>query len=252
MSINSKKNLWAGHSITQHWLINSLGVVSLILVVVEIVLVIIVRNYYYSSARQYVTSKMNVVTAAVMNSSDDTTNYNSEIRNLVESYGDKDKIELMAITADGGVDVTSSGFSPPEGDNMSDYKEAKGSASGVSSQIYDLSTGEKVVAVTAVISPKGCEYEALRMLSSMKNVDHQILVITLLITVVVVVIILLVMLSGMLLLMPSKSAAEFSFPVLRFSLMCTAPTAITIAAAAAVIAVKMLFLTFACLTFVLL
>ena len=55
-----------------------------------------------------------------------------------------------------------------------------------------------------------------------------------------------------LLLLPSKSAAEFSFPVLRFSLMCTAPTAITIAAAAAVIAVKMLFFTFACLTFVLL
>lgn len=214
MSINSKKNLWAGHSITQHWLINSLGVVSLILVVVEVVLVIIVRNYYYSSARQYVTSKMNVVTAAVMNSSDDTTNYNSEIRNLVESYGDKDKIELMAITADGGVDVTSSGFSPPEGDNMSDYKEAKGSASGVSSQIYDLSTGEKVVAVTAVISPKGCEYEALRMLSSMKNVDHQILVITLLITVVVVVIILLVMLSGMLfiksIVLPIRSIADIT------------------------------------------
>lgn len=196
MSNSERKNRRRSRSITQHWLRNSLGVVALILVVIEILLIIIVRNYYYSSARQYVTSKMNVVTAAVMNSSGDTTNYNTEIRNMVESYGDKDKIELMAITTDGEVDVTSSGFSPPESDDMSDYQDAKKSASGISTQVYKLSTGEKVVAVTSVISPKGCEYEALRMLSSMKNVDHQVWIITVIVTVIVIAIILLVLLSG--------------------------------------------------------
>ncbi len=197
MSLNVRKNRAAGHSITQHWLRNSLGIVSLILLIVEAVLIFIVRNYYYSSVKQYVTSKMNVITAAVMNSSRDTTNYNAEIRSMVESYAEKDKIELMAITADGGVDVTSSGFSPPEGDAMEDYKEAKTSAAGTSARIYTLSTGEKVVAVTSVISPKGCEYEALRMLASMKNVDNQILVISGIITVIVAAIILLMLFSGM-------------------------------------------------------
>lgn len=214
MNNSVRKHGRASHSITKHWLRNSLGVVALILVVIEVLLIFIVRNYYYSSARQYVTSKMNVVTAAVLNSSNDTTNYNAQIRSLVENYGDKDKVELMAITADGSVDVTSSGFSPPQSDNMSDYEEAKKSSTGLATQIYDLPTGEKVIAVTAVISPKGCEYEALRMLSSMKNVDNQIWVISLIITVIAAAIILLVMFTGLFfiksIVIPIRSIADIT------------------------------------------
>ena len=54
---------------------------------------------------------------------------------------------------------------------MTDYEDAKKSDTGIGTQIYELSTGEKVMAITSVISPKGSEYEALRMLSSMKNID---------------------------------------------------------------------------------
>lgn len=196
MSAENRKS--SKHSITQHWLRNNIGVVTAILVVLEILLIFVVRNYYYSSARQYLTSKMKIVTTAVMNASgDDQTNYNTEIRSIVEGYDEKDKIELMAIKTDGEVDVTSSGFSPSVDDSMSDYEEAKKSDTGVGVQIYDLSTGEKVMAVTSVISPRGSEYEALRMLSSMKNIDHQILMISILITIIVLAIVLLLFFSGM-------------------------------------------------------
>ena len=98
MGINKNKSKYGRHSITQHWIRNSLGVVIVILLIVEVLLVLVVRNYYYSSARQYVTSKMNVVTGAVMKNSDDASvNYNSEIRSVVESYEDKDKIELIEV-----------------------------------------------------------------------------------------------------------------------------------------------------------
>lgn len=196
MSAENRKS--SKHSITQHWLRNNIGVVTAILVVLEILLIFVVRNYYYSSARQYLTSKMKIVTTAVMNASgDDQTNYNTEIHSIVEGYDEKDKIELMAIKTDGEVDVTSSGFSPSVDDSMSDYEEAKKSDTGVGVQIYDLSTGEKVMAVTSVISPRGSEYEALRMLSSMKNIDHQILMISILITIIVLAIVLLLFFSGM-------------------------------------------------------
>ena len=168
--MSGKKRKSGRLSITQHWLRNNLGVVVGILVVLEILLIVVVRNYYYSSTRQYLTSKMKIVTTAVVNASgDEQTNYNSQICSLVESYDEKDKIELMAIKTDGEVDVTSSGFSPSENDNMTDYEDAKKSDTGIGTQIYELSTGEKVMAITSVISPKGSEYEALRMLSSMKN-----------------------------------------------------------------------------------
>lgn len=198
MGINKNKSKYGRHSITQHWIRNSLGVVIVILLIVEVLLVLVVRNYYYSSARQYVTSKMNVVTGAVMKNSDDASvNYNSEIRSVVESYEDKDKIELMAIKTDGSIDITSSGFSPAQETDLSDYETAKKESTGVASQIFRLPTGEKVIAVTAVISPRGCEYEALRMISSMKGVDHQLFIIFLLITLVVASIILLMFFSGM-------------------------------------------------------
>lgn len=168
------------------------------LVILVILLVAAVRNYYYSSARQYVTSKMNIVTGAVMQSADNpNANYNSEIRSLVEGYEDKDKIELMAVKTDGSVDITSSGFSPEENGVMQDYEEAKKDAAGTASQIFRLSTGEKVIAVTSVISPRGCEYEALRMVASMKDIDHQILIISLLIAFVALSIALLMLFLGM-------------------------------------------------------
>ena len=68
---------------------------------------------------------------------------------------------------------------------------------GVSSQIYELSTGEKVVAVSAVINAKGCQYSALRMLSSMKKIDNQILLISITTLVICVAIMLLIFFSGM-------------------------------------------------------
>ena len=197
MKENGKRRNHGGESITRHWLVNSMGIVTLILVLAEVLLIVIVRSYYYTSAKQYVTSKMNVLTTTFVNSSDDTTNYNAEIRSLVESYEDKDRIELMAITSEGNVDVTSSGFSLQGTDAMTDYAEAKASATGTAAQILRLPTGEKVVAVTSVIAPNGCDYEALRMLSSMKNIDHQIWVIILVISAIVMGIILLMFFTGM-------------------------------------------------------
>ena len=112
--------------ITQRWLINSFGVMVIILLLVEIAALLIVRNYYHSSIKQYLASKMNIVTSAVTRYSENSEiNYNSEVRNLVETFDDKDRIELMAVNNSGKVVVSSSGFSPDADENLSDYEEAK-------------------------------------------------------------------------------------------------------------------------------
>ena len=193
----SKYNKFGKHSITKHWLWNSLSVISVVLVIIEILLIAVIRNYYYSSAKQYVTSKMNVITSSVMRTSDDgEANHNTEIRALVEGYAEKDKIELMAIKTNGRIDITSSGFSPDRESDLSDYIEAKQTSNGTASQIFDLPTGEKVIAVTSVISLKGSEYDALRMVTSMKNIAKQIWIMTIIITAVVICIIMIIFFSG--------------------------------------------------------
>lgn len=186
------------HSVKRHWLMNTMGTVLVVLLVIEILLILAVRSYYYSAARQYMTSKMNIVTNYVMqNSGDATINYNSKIRSEVETYSDKDKVELMAIKTDGSIDITSSGFSPSDDVSMEDYTAAKASATGTATAVFDLPSGEKVIAVTSMISPKGCEFEALRMISSMRGVDSQIWVMILIITGIIAAVVLLIFLSGM-------------------------------------------------------
>ena len=116
-------------SITTHWLINGLGVIIAVLLIIEILLIVSIRSYYYSSVRQTLSSKMNVITGSILNEKDQTVNYNSEIRSLVAGYSEKDKIELMAITQSGEVDITSSGFKPVE-KSFADYESAKASSNG--------------------------------------------------------------------------------------------------------------------------
>ncbi len=194
----STKIHYGRHSVRTHWLMNTMGTVLIVLLLIEILLILAVRSYYYSAARQYMTSKMNIVTNDVMqNSGDATTNYNSKIRSEVESYSDKDRVELMAVKTDGSIDITSSGFSPSNDVSMEDYTAAKKSSTGTATAVFELPSGEKVIAVTSMISPKGCEFEALRMISSMRGVDSQIWVMIFIITAVVAAVVLLIFLSGM-------------------------------------------------------
>ena len=197
MSVSNRIHL-GRHSVKRHWLINTMGTVLAVLLIIEILLILAVRSYYYSAARQYMTSKMNIVANDVMQNSDDaTTNYNSKIRAEVEGYSDKDKMELMAVKTDGSIDITSSGFPPSNDVSMEDYTEAKKSATGTATAVFDLPSGEKVIAVTSMISPRGCEYEALRMISSMRGVDSQIRYMIIIISAIVAAVLLVIFLSGM-------------------------------------------------------
>ena len=184
--------------ITQRWLINSFGVMVIILLLVEIAALLIVRNYYHSSIKQYLASKMNIVTSAVTRYSENSEiNYNSEVRNLVETFDDKDRIELMAVNNSGKVVVSSSGFSPDADENLSDYEEAKRTNADSLYKTFKLeNTGEKVMSYTVMIGKTGSEYSAIRMVTSLSNANFQMYFIFAVITVVIIGIVMLIFLSG--------------------------------------------------------
>lgn len=184
--------------ITQRWLINSFGVMVIILLLVEIAALLIVRNYYHSSIKQYLASKMNIVTSAVTRYSENSEiNYNSEVRNLVETFDDKDRIELMAVNNSGKVVVSSSGFSPDADENLSDYEEAKRTNADSLYKTFKLeTTGEKVMSYTVMIGKTGSEYSAVRMVTSLSNANFQMYFIFAVITVVIIGIVMLIFLSG--------------------------------------------------------
>ena len=103
----------AKKSITKRWAVNNLGVIVLALLVIEMAIIYALQSYYYNSAKQYLFSKINAVTSVLsIHSQDSAANFSAEMRNMLETFNEKDKIELMAINSKGRVVLTSSGFSP--------------------------------------------------------------------------------------------------------------------------------------------
>jgi signal transduction histidine kinase len=187
----------AKKSITKRWIFNNLGVVVLALLVIDMAIVYAIQNYFYSSAKQYLVSKLNAVTSVLsMHSQNSSANFSSEMRNMLETFNEKDKIELMAVNSKGRVVLTSSGFSPDADDVMPDYVKAMESGEG--SHVYKLGGGgEKVLAVSMPISSMSSEFSAVRMVTSLTDIDNTIKTYTAAVTVVCLVIILIIVVTGL-------------------------------------------------------
>ncbi|MBO4523760.1 HAMP domain-containing sensor histidine kinase [Ruminococcus sp.] len=186
----------AKKSITRRWIVNNLGVVVLALLVIDMAIIYAIQNYFYNSAKQYIVSKLNAVTSVLsMHSQDSSSNFSAEMRNMLETFDEKDKIELMAINSKGRVVLTSSGFSPDVYDPMPDYDEALEKSEG--DHVYKLRGGEKILAVSVPISSMSSEYSAVRMVTSLTEIDETIKNYALAASVVCVVIIFIIIATGL-------------------------------------------------------
>ncbi|MBR6792097.1 MAG: HAMP domain-containing histidine kinase [Ruminococcus sp.] len=186
----------AKKSITKRWIFNNLGVLILALAVVELAFIYSIQNYYYSSAKQYLVSKLNAVSSVLsIHAQDNTANFSSEIRNTLETFNEKDKIELMAINSKGRVALTSSGFSPDSTVSMPDYEEAVAGKEGY--YVGSLSGGEKIMAVSMPISNLSGEYSAIRMVTSLTEIDNAMKTYIVAITVICLAILLIIIITGL-------------------------------------------------------
>ena len=186
----------AKKSITRRWIVNNLGVVVLALLVIDMAIIYAIQNYFYNSAKQYLVSKLNAVTSVLsMHSQDSSSNFSAEMRKMLETFDEKDKIELMAINSKGRVALTSSGFSPDADDPMPDYDEALVKSEG--DHVYKLRGGEKILAVSIPISSMSNEYSAVRMVTSLTAIDETIKNYALAASVVCIAIILIIIVTGL-------------------------------------------------------
>ncbi len=186
----------ARKSITKRWVFNNLGVIVLALIVIELVVIYAIQSYYYSSAKQYLISKINAVTSVLsIHSQDSSANFSAEVRNMLETFNEKDKIELMAINSKGRVVLTSSGFSPDANALMPDYEDAMNNGQG--SYIGRLEGGEKILAVSVPLSSINSEYSSVRMVTSLTEIDNTIKGYILFVTAVCAAIILIIVITGL-------------------------------------------------------
>lgn len=185
-------------TITKRWLVNNLGVISLLLSAVVIGGTLFVRSYYYSSARQYLTSRMNMISSILQRSyNDPATSFSAELRTIVTNWSEKDKTEFMAVNSRGSVGLTSSGFVPAETlDSMDDYTQAvtRGTSGYYTGKI---SSGEHIMAVCVLLPSNDSGYSAIRLVSSLSEIDRHIYTITLMLVAVCLAILFLMFFSGL-------------------------------------------------------
>lgn len=184
-------------SIAGRWMFNTLSVVGILLVIANVCIYYFTRMYYYGSAENYLVSEANA-TATVLSRlyEDMAMNYSSEVRELIEGFDKKEQMEMMSINRSGEVTLSSSGFSPDESYNMPDYDMAMKADDGVGI-FHGYENGENIIAVTVTIAQPSSNYNALRYVTSMKQVDSQLGTIMLAAVMVSAAVILLVISSGM-------------------------------------------------------
>lgn len=165
----------AMRSITQRWIVNSLSIIFAVLVLVAVAFGYGMKNFYYNGVRQAITAQANVVSGVLIRIADDNpVNFVAELRSIVENSDDKDKYEITAIDHNGWVVLSSSGFPYEEKPEMPDYEEAAKASNGMGYYIGNLSSGEKVMAVTVMIPTMTAKYSAIRYTVSLENVDRQL------------------------------------------------------------------------------
>lgn len=183
-------------SITLRWAFNTLGLVIIILAAVCLLTFVMARNYYINTAEQYLVSRMDTISSALSRFTN-VSGYRSEVRNIVESFSEKDKFELIVLNDRGDVTLTSSGFQPSYWLKTDDFWDAESSEDETAASDTKLLSGEHVMYYTSMLPGLSREYSAIMIMTSLDNIDAQLTGIGIVLAAVSVIIVLLMLASGL-------------------------------------------------------
>ncbi len=159
--------------ITKRWLINTFGIILIILFVLVIAFAVVIQNFYYSSIFQVLNGR----STELVNIFNNPDNFIQTARVYVENFPDKEMMELMVINEEGQVVITSTGFSPDNNQVMPDYKEALTAEEQYADWHGNLSSGENVMALTRVIYDENDkQVGAIRYVVSLEEADRKIFI----------------------------------------------------------------------------
>jgi len=184
--------------ITKRWVLNTLCTIVAIVVFAVVCLSYFFTTYYYSSVEQTLSGRsVELLNILSDYNSDTDAGFSSTVRGYVESFSEKERMEITVISRSGNIIATSTGFTPEGNEPMPDYEAAKDSGAGYAKWTGRLSTGEKVTAVTRIVrNTTGNTVCAIRYVTSMTAVNRLLFTSIAIFTAVGLIIISLVIFSG--------------------------------------------------------
>lgn len=179
--------------VTRRWFMNTMCIIVIILMAIVVSASVLIRRYYYNSVQHIMESRVqnfNTLLSAEPNDS----SYVDLIIKQIETSDDQEILEVLAIDHSQRVIMSSSGF-PATDYEIPEFEKAIESGF---EQVYIGKSveNEPYMAITSPVPRENDEVAALRFVTSLRNIDNQMLVIIAAIAFVGVVVILLVGWSG--------------------------------------------------------
>lgn len=183
----------------KRWLMDIIGVVVLVVIVIEIILAFFVRNYYYNYVSDNLDSRINSCVEFMSEKSSSTSaEFEIAAKEFINSYNDKNVVEVQFINRYGEAFISSKGYINSD-DTYTDYTDAFRNDCATGEFIGKNGNGEKIMAKTELM-PKynGVRIGAIRFVVSLEKIERTILFNTLVMIGIGIILIVVTIVSGML------------------------------------------------------
>ena len=186
----------------QRWIFNSILPIGTLLVLVVTLFSAGVSNYYYGTMQKGLETRAQALANSFNEYFMDNgfSSYYQKAVQSAESFEDKNRIELQFIGSSGRIQVSTSGLTagtyPGTDDILQVLRENK--ATPTPYQGRDLETGEEILAVSCPLTANGRVVGVMRLVTSLRAVDRQVMFVVLAIFLIALLCMLLVVFSNLL------------------------------------------------------
>ena len=166
-------------SITHRWVRGSLLIMVLVLLAAEAIFLYTSYRELYGGVQRAIESRFSTIagrlqaTGSAGDSIETAESRGQALRRTVEQFDEKDKFEFMLLDARGVILATSSGTMSQDLAEGADFARALAEPGGVGQAIFTTRQGERVMAVTALVPYAAGNIAAMRMVTSLTQVDRQ-------------------------------------------------------------------------------
>lgn len=178
VSIKQSLHQHLGRGLRNRWLRNSFLVVSMILLAIVVILAVVIGRYYYNVMLSGIETKAKTVSDFFASYVTTESEYQWMAEYYVTDFDEKDRLELQFLTveAEPSVFLSSSGLTSGSKPNTPDITSAITSRSISPWSGRDPATGERIMAVSAAIVSNGEVKGVLRIVTSLRLMDRQLVI----------------------------------------------------------------------------
>ncbi len=157
--------------IRRRWLLNSVGIVALIIVMAVSAFATSLFNYYYTETADSLERKASSTANGFRLYT--RSDYRTAAQQTVNSYEDKSRLELQFLDTSGAVLYSGNDLTAGSTPNTPDIQDALESKSARSWQGKDPATGERILAASCPVIYQGDVVGVIRYVTSLSGIDRQ-------------------------------------------------------------------------------